>query len=149
MPIYPATQQNVPLTVVLNRTLSVGSEGTDVTNLQKFLISKGYLPADTSPLGYFGPATREAVKKYQCSAANICSGDESTTGYGMAGQKTRALINASSGASSSGTSFLTTLTPISSSNSTEDSRIKALMEQIASLVKLVASLQDQLAKLKR
>ncbi len=141
--------QSLPSVVVpfISRTISIGSKGTDVIDLQKFLITKGYLSTDTSPLGYYGNATREAVKKYQCKTMKLCTGDESTTGYGVVGQKTRALINTSSANGSTGASSITTSPSLS--NSAEDSRIKALMEQIASLVRLVASLQEQLAKLRR
>jgi hypothetical protein len=51
--------------------LSIGSSGLDVTELQSFLLSKGFLvmPAGTT-LGYFGPVTQTALARYQ-AANNI------------------------------------------------------------------------------
>ncbi len=147
VPRYPVPQTTLPSSVTLTRTLSLGAEGNDVIGLQQFLIAKGYL-SSTSVLGTFGPATKEAVKKYQCEVLGICTGAEATTGYGMVGLKTRALINASGG-SGSGASSLTTLIPISPSSSSEENRIRALMEQIASLLKLIDQLRAQIAGMKR
>jgi peptidoglycan hydrolase-like protein with peptidoglycan-binding domain len=49
--------------VQINRTLQTGSEGVDVTVLQNFLNRAGYLFA--TPNGYFGPATKAAVRGFQ------------------------------------------------------------------------------------
>ena len=48
------------------RDLTVGSQGSDVTALQQYLVSKGYLvmPAGV-PYGYFGEVTRAAVARWQ------------------------------------------------------------------------------------
>ncbi len=130
-----STQVNfLPATIALSRTLSVGTQGADVVTLQQFLISKGYLSQDTMPLGYFGSSTREAVKKFQCATMQLCTGDESTTGYGMVGQKTRVYINGNS---------------IAPSVTSEDSRIKALMDQITSLLKMIEQLREQIAAMKK
>src|SRR5438874_2255096 len=51
------------LAQTLSRPLALGSEGADVTNLQKILQSQGYLTA--APSGYFGPLTKLAVQKFQ------------------------------------------------------------------------------------
>jgi hypothetical protein len=48
---------------VFNKPLKVGSKGYEIKELQKILFSKGYLK--TTPNGIFGPATFNAVKKYQ------------------------------------------------------------------------------------
>ena len=77
----------------LTRNLSFGSRGTDVTQLQTFLIEKGDLAAGNST-GYFGRMTETAVKKFQCREMKICSGTPSTTGYGRVGALTRAKIAA-------------------------------------------------------
>ncbi len=47
-----------------SRNLTIGSRGTDVLNLQKVLISKGYLTIK-NPTTYFGPLTKSALIKYQ------------------------------------------------------------------------------------
>ena len=50
----------------LTKTLSKGSENSEVLKLQDFLFDKGYLTAN--PNGYFGEATRKAVLKLQRDA---------------------------------------------------------------------------------
>lgn len=59
----------------------------EVSDLQDFLISQGYLSGD--PTGYFGTATLAAVKKFQ-SAVGL--GSAGVPGYGGVGPKTRANI---------------------------------------------------------
>ncbi len=86
--------------VSLPRTLSRGSEGSDVTALQNFLITQGHLPPGNAT-GYFGPLTESAVKAFQKSQGIVSSGSPQTTGYGMAGNLTRSKIVALSGSSTS------------------------------------------------
>ncbi|MEN9647588.1 MAG: trimeric autotransporter adhesin, partial [Candidatus Parcubacteria bacterium] len=74
------------------RYLTVGSTGTDVSELQSILVSNGYL-ASGLPMGYFGALTKAAVMKWQAavglpatgyfgpmSIAKIGAGSTSTTG---------------------------------------------------------------------
>lgn len=68
---------------VFTTNLSFRMEGTDVLELQKFLSNKGLLPV--APNGYFGPATRSALMKFQ-SSNNIPA-------TGFFGPRTRALVN--------------------------------------------------------
>lgn len=68
------------------RNLTVGSRGADVTELQKFLVSGGYLTLAT-PTTYFGNATKAALAKYQ--AANGIS-----PAVGYFGTLTRGKVNA-------------------------------------------------------
>lgn len=53
----------------INRTLTVGSTGTDVSNLQRFLVAQNY-PGGGSWMitGYYGQATRVAVQNFQLLA---------------------------------------------------------------------------------
>jgi peptidoglycan hydrolase-like protein with peptidoglycan-binding domain len=44
--------------------MRLGSTGDDVQELQKYLISQGYLVL-RNPTKYFGPMTRTALKKWQ------------------------------------------------------------------------------------
>jgi hypothetical protein len=60
---YGTTQTT---TTIFTKTLKLGSTGTQVTALQKYLISKGFLDA-SSATGYFGKATRTAVIAWQKS----------------------------------------------------------------------------------
>ena len=75
------------------RTLTLGSKDTpaysDVSRLQKYLIQKGYLSAD-SATGYYGFMTAQAVGKLQIALGIVSS--ESDPAYGFMGPKTRAAI---------------------------------------------------------
>lgn len=66
----------------IHQSLSLGSKGDDVTCLQNYLASKGYLSA--SARGYFGAKTRVALKKWQKAASLTASGsfgDESEKAF--------------------------------------------------------------------
>ena len=75
--------------------LKVGSSGTSVKVLQQMLNRNGYPIAkegEGSPgleSTFFGPLTRESVKRFQCDMRIVCSGSEKTSGYGMVGAKTK------------------------------------------------------------
>ena len=43
------------------RSLTIGSQGTDVSALQQILINDGHLTAITTPSGYFGQATKKLL----------------------------------------------------------------------------------------
>lgn len=76
---------NTGTTYVFNHFMGVGDDDeTDVTELQKRLVSLGHLKA--TPNGYFGPATEAAVKKFQTKNGLPA------TGY--VNKATRAVLNA-------------------------------------------------------
>lgn len=92
---------NSPVSVTsssLNRTLTTGSTGSDVTILQKYLNTHGYTISSTGQgsagheTSFFGSLTLTALKKLQCDKLEVCSGTPSTTGYGRLGPRTRAYI---------------------------------------------------------
>lgn len=58
-----------PSCTILSRNLSVGSEGSDVSNLQRFLVAQNY-PGGGSWMvtGYYGLATQVAVRNLQLSS---------------------------------------------------------------------------------
>lgn len=62
----------------------IGTENTDVTNLQTILIAKGYLSIN-APTGYFGPLTQAAVREYQAA--------HGISATGFVGPLTRAQLN--------------------------------------------------------
>ncbi len=64
--------------------LTLGSRGTAVTELQKRLVSLGFLAIN--PTGYYGPATVTAVKKYQTQ--------HKLSPVGSVGPATRKALNA-------------------------------------------------------
>ncbi len=95
-PIQPVTQTTptprpvaptAPKFAGYTRDLTIGSSGSDVTALQQFLVSRGFLsmPAGSS-YGYFGALTRDAVARLQ-SYAGITPVD------GYFGSATRARVN--------------------------------------------------------
>ncbi|MBY0293978.1 peptidoglycan-binding protein [Patescibacteria group bacterium] len=77
--------------IPFQNTMRLGGRGTEVAALQDVLISKGLLPAG-SATGYFGPLTRAAVQQLQTNAGIVSSGDENSTGFGLVGARTRALL---------------------------------------------------------
>jgi peptidoglycan hydrolase-like protein with peptidoglycan-binding domain len=74
----------------ITQTLMYEMTNPQVSTLQSYLISKGYLTSQ--PTGYFGDLTLAAVKKFQCEKLSICSGTPETTGYGVVGGRTRAAL---------------------------------------------------------
>ena len=77
---------------VFTRNLTVGSRGSEVSMLQERLISEGFLVSDVT--GYFGPLTRDAVKKFQAA--------HGIDMVGIVGPQTRAALNASSASTQTG-----------------------------------------------
>ncbi len=73
---------------LLQRTLTRGSQGDDVAQLQGILKQSGDF-ANASTTGYFGPATERALQQWQSRQGVVSSGDSSSTGYGAVGPKTR------------------------------------------------------------
>lgn len=53
-----------PACPFISRTLNLVSRGSEVSSLQEYLISGGYLEFD-GPTGYFGALTRQAVRNWQ------------------------------------------------------------------------------------
>lgn len=78
-------------TCSLSRTLSRTMKGEDVSLLQRFLIRAGLLEGD-SATGYFGQLTENAVQRWQADNGVVAQGSPETTGYGVVGLKTRAVM---------------------------------------------------------
>jgi peptidoglycan hydrolase-like protein with peptidoglycan-binding domain len=74
----------------LSRGLHVGVSGDDVAFLQKFLGAHGFLSATST--GFFGPLTREAVRKFQVAHGIVSETDNESAGAGLVGVRTRAKI---------------------------------------------------------
>lgn len=77
----------------IERLLSSGVSGTDVTNLQIFLASQG-LFENSSATGFFGKLTEAAVQAWQAVKGIVTEGTPATTGFGAVGPKTRAALAA-------------------------------------------------------
>ena len=89
--ISPGTATVTPTCPNFYRSLSRGSRGSDVTELQRFLIAQNLLAAD-SATGFFGELTESAVRRWQAANGVVASGDVATTGFGAVGSRTRAAI---------------------------------------------------------
>ncbi len=74
---------------IFTSALKIGSEGAEVTQLQKLLSSLGFFNGEAT--GYFGPVTAEAVRKFQ-AAKGIAQ-------LGTVGPQTRAALNGTPSAS--------------------------------------------------
>jgi peptidoglycan hydrolase-like protein with peptidoglycan-binding domain len=74
-------------------TLSIGSTGSAVLEVQEVLIAQGLLSPD-SATGYFGPLTQAAVRLFQSTNGIVTSGTPSSTGFGAVGPRTIAAIHA-------------------------------------------------------
>ena len=74
------------------RSLAMGSQGADVTALQKVLVQDGELALPQSSVyGYFGSKTRSALQAFQMKYGIATSG---SAGYGVYGPKTQAKVSA-------------------------------------------------------
>lgn len=92
-------QSTIKTALKITRWLTVGSSGSDVSQLQKALNQNGYIIASTG-LGalnnestYFGPTTAAAVARFQCAKLQVCQGAPATTGYGATGPRTRQALS--------------------------------------------------------
>lgn len=82
------TQPVSPSCPNITRNLGVGMSGFDVSALQRLLRDTGdfQYPEITS---YYGQATEDAVRVFQCRELGVCFGNADTTGYGFVGPQTR------------------------------------------------------------
>lgn len=116
---------------VFTQTLSTGSTGVDVTEVQKRLTAEGVYSGPIT--GYFGAMTKAAVIAYQTK--------HSLAQVGIVGPQTRAALNVCSG------TVLGASTTVPSSGLSEEAKAK-IMEQLSGLLALVAKLQAELAAMK-
>lgn len=72
------------------RSLYYDFSGDDVRELQRKLITHGYL-APGYATGYFGTLTQTAIRKFQCDHNIVCSGT-TANGYGVYGPQTQAMF---------------------------------------------------------
>lgn len=84
-----ATGGQCPL---ISRNLKNGMSGDDVTRLQQFLARDPSVYPEAMITGYYGGLTEAAVKRFQCKNQIVCDGTPETTGYGVTGPRTAALL---------------------------------------------------------
>lgn len=76
----------------ISRNLGIGSTGEDVKRLQTFLAIDPAIYPEAQASGYYGPLTEAAVKRFQCKNKIVCDGTPASTGYGVTGPRTAALL---------------------------------------------------------
>ncbi len=80
------TQTPAPVSsYIFTQYLSAGMTGEEVKQLQLVLKAQGFLSSGVNPTGYYGPATTEAVKKFQAA--------KGIQPLGVVGPSTRAVLN--------------------------------------------------------
>lgn len=87
-PILSGTVQCPQVSRVLRR----GATGADVSRLQQFLALDPSVYPDAQMTGYYGALTEKAVQRFQCKNKLVCDGTPDSTGYGVAGPRTAALL---------------------------------------------------------
>jgi|GEM_PF-1950744 len=128
-PVVTTTTITTTTAVIFTASLHLGSKGTQVVQLQNFLVKHGFLviPKRIRP-GYFWKATEKAVMAYQQSLG--------LEAVGYLGPKTRAALNAAIMGSEK--------TPLEMEKARQE-QIRSIIEQI---LKLIVKLQEELAILK-
>lgn len=76
----------------IGRNLKRGASGDDVARLQRYLAVDPLIYPEALVTGYFGPATEAAVRRWQTKHFIVSSGTPETTGYGMVGPRTAAIL---------------------------------------------------------
>ncbi len=76
----------------VSRVLKMGDSGADVTRLQQFLALDPSVYPEAQVSGYYGGLTEAAVKRFQCKNKIVCDGDAASTGYGVTGPRTAAIL---------------------------------------------------------
>src|SRR6185503_1444487 len=118
-------------------SLSLGVTSQIVLQVQQMLNKVGYAVADSGPgsagqeTTKFGSLTRAAVRKFQCAQNIVCSGDESSTGYGLVNDRTyQALLLAYNAATASAASGQTASPAPSTPPNTNAAQISQLRAQV-------------------
>lgn len=75
-----------------DKTLSIGSRGASVEDLQKFHATDTSIYPEGLITGNYGPLTAFGMQKFQCRHDIVCSGSVTATGYGRVGPITLAKL---------------------------------------------------------
>ena len=98
IPAAPVQPIKPALAGTITQNLKIGMSSSEVRTLQQMLNAAGFQVSTTGPgspgneTSLFGSMTKVAVQKFQCAKLSVCSGSESTTGYGRVGPVTRAKL---------------------------------------------------------
>ncbi len=96
-----SVQHPTHLVFLFDTNLYSGMDNNNVRNLQKTLSSNKNIYPQGLITGYFGPLTEKAVERFQTEYKIVSSGTPSTTGYGLVGPRTRAMLRSISEKTSS------------------------------------------------
>lgn len=77
---------------LISRNLKKGMSGDDVTRLQQYLARDVAIYPEGQVTGYYGALTEAAVKRFQCKNQIVCDGTPESTGYGVTGPRTAAIL---------------------------------------------------------
>ncbi len=144
------TSGQVAITTQTTSGLSFGMVSSNVLELQKMLNQAGFVVASNgvgSPgqeTTKFGSLTRDAVRRFQCAKSIVCSGDESTTGYGLYDARTQSALVT--------TAAITTNPAVASTQALgvdKTTQIAQVESQIASLTAQLDLLNQRLSELTR
>ncbi len=76
----------------ISRSLRSGDSGDDVARLQKFLALDPDIYPEALVTGYYGSLTERAVQRFQAKFKIVSSGTPESTGYGVTGPRTAAIL---------------------------------------------------------
>jgi len=76
----------------LGKSLKRGSSGEDVRRLQVFLSHDSSIYPEGQVTGYYGALTEAAVKRWQIKFNIVSAGTPETTGFGVVGPRTAAIL---------------------------------------------------------
>jgi len=86
-------QVKAQFTHTLSRGATDATTDGEVSLLQIFLANDPDIYPEGLVTGYFGPLTERAVQRWQARMNIVSSGTPATTGYGVVGPRTRAVLN--------------------------------------------------------
>ncbi|MES2006672.1 MAG: peptidoglycan-binding protein [Patescibacteria group bacterium] len=122
-------------------SISLGMSSPLVLTVQQTLNKIGYTVSASGPgsigseTSMLGSLTRNALRRFQCAQNIACSGDESTTGYGLLNDRTYQALLAAAGASTG------------SSSADKAAEIAKIQSQISSLTSQIDTLNVRLKEL--
>lgn len=105
----------------ITSSLDIGSQGSQVTELQSYLSTDASLYPSGLITGYYGSLTQGGVQKFQVVQGIVSAGTPATTGYGRVGPVTMAHLNTAMGSvgqASSDTSPILSAPLVQNSNTT-------------------------------
>ena len=139
---------------IFTKLLYYGMKDEQVRKLQEFLSQDKDIYPEGLITGYYGSLTQKAVQRFQNKYNIVSSGTPQTTGYGLAGPRTREKLNELYSGISNSQFLISNQIPISKPQISKDKEIliqqvKEMIEQLQQklvqlLAELVKVLQEQL-----